>query len=150
MSHRGGKNKRKHKNGFVPRVRELKECEPEQEYGIVTKLLGNCRVECYCSDDTHRVCHIRGSMQKRIWIRAGDVVLVSLRDFDNSKGDIIHQYTSSEAEHLRQSKKFDPVALQNKAMSSVNINHVLEHGLTDQSVVQNDNESRIEIDFSTI
>jgi translation initiation factor 1A len=40
-------------------------------------------------------------MRKRVWINIGDIVLVSLREFQDSKADIIHKYTPDEARSLK-------------------------------------------------
>jgi translation initiation factor 1A len=72
-----------------------------QEYAQVTMMLGNRRVQCLCYDGKQRLCHIRGSMKKRVWISVGDIVLVALRDFQDDKGDIIHKYTTDEIRTLR-------------------------------------------------
>ena len=34
-------------------------------------------------------------------MRVGDVVIVSLRDFQDSKADVIHKYTDNEVRNLR-------------------------------------------------
>ena len=36
-----------------------------------------------------------------MWVNQGDIVLVSLRDFQDEKGDIIVKYTSEEARNLK-------------------------------------------------
>ena len=38
----------------------------------------------------------------KVWINAGDIVLVSLREFQDSKADIIHRYNADEARNLKQ------------------------------------------------
>lgn len=73
----------------------------DQEYGQVTKLLGNCRLEVSCFDGVNRLCHIRGSMRKKVWINVNDVVLVSLREFEPSKADIIYKYEIPEINYLK-------------------------------------------------
>lgn len=45
----------------------------------VLRMLGNGRLEAMCMDNTKRLCHIRGKMRKRVWINAGDIILVGLR-----------------------------------------------------------------------
>ena len=35
---------------------------------------------------------IRGNMRRRAWMKAGDIVLTSIRNFQDSKVDIIHVY----------------------------------------------------------
>jgi translation initiation factor 1A len=37
-----------------------------------------------------RLGHICGKMQKKVWITAGDIVLVGKRDFQDEKVDIVH------------------------------------------------------------
>ena len=49
--------------------------------GIAVKLLGFDRVLVKCQDGHERLCRIRGKMKRRVWIRLGDVVLVSPWDF---------------------------------------------------------------------
>ena len=40
-------------------------------------------------------------MRKRVWINVGDIVLVSLREFQDNKADIIWKYTPDEARSLK-------------------------------------------------
>jgi len=70
--------------------------------GIATKLLGYDRVMVKCQDGRERLCRIRGKMKRRVWIRVGDVVLVSPWDFESDKrGDLFWRYTRAQAEDLR-------------------------------------------------
>ncbi|MDH5754356.1 MAG: translation initiation factor eIF-1A [Candidatus Bathyarchaeota archaeon] len=70
--------------------------------GIAVKLLGFDRVLVKCQDGHERLCRIRGKMKRRVWIREGDVVLISPWDFQSDKrGDVIWRYTRSQAEWLR-------------------------------------------------
>ena len=41
-------------------------------------------------------------MRKKVWITAGDIVLVGKRDFQDEKVDIVHKYTADEARNLKQ------------------------------------------------
>ncbi len=71
-------------------------------FGVATKLLGNDRVLVKCQDGYERVCRIRGKMKRRVWIRLGDIVLVSPWDFQSSqRGDLIWRYTKGQADLLR-------------------------------------------------
>jgi len=70
--------------------------------GVAVKLLGFDRVLVKCQDGHERLCRIRGKMKRRVWIRQGDIVLVSPWDFQSDKrGDIIWRYKRSQAEWLR-------------------------------------------------
>lgn len=71
-------------------------------FGVAVKLLGYDRVLVKCQDGHERLCRIRGKMKRRVWIREGDIVLVSPWDFQTDKrGDLIWRYTRSQAEQLR-------------------------------------------------
>jgi len=70
--------------------------------GVAVKLLGFDRVLVRCQDGHERLCRIRGKMKRRVWIREGDIVLVSPWDFQSDKrGDIFWRYKRSQAEWLR-------------------------------------------------
>ena len=69
---------------------------------VATKLLGFDRVMVKYQDRHERLCRIRGKMKRRVWIREGDVVLVSPWDFQSDKrGDVVWRYTHSQADSLR-------------------------------------------------
>jgi translation initiation factor 1A len=97
----GNKHKKKKNNTVVEIERELIFKTEDQEYAQVTKLLGNCRLEAQCFDGKTRLCHIRGTMRKKVWIIVNDVVLVSLREYEDNKCDIIYKYTSKEVNKLK-------------------------------------------------
>ena len=70
--------------------------------GVAVKLLGFDRVLVKCQDGHERLCRIRGKMKRRVWIREGDIGLVSPWDFQSDKrGDVIWRYKRSQAEWLR-------------------------------------------------
>ena len=37
----------------------------------------------------------------QVWVGAGDIILVSLRDYQDEKGDVILKYTADEARQLK-------------------------------------------------
>ena len=43
---------------------------------------------------------IRGKLRKKIWINNGDIILVSLREYQDEKGDVILKYSADEARSL--------------------------------------------------
>ena len=70
--------------------------------GVVVKLLGFDRILVKCQDGHERLCRIRGKMKRRVWIREGDIVIVSPWDFQSDKrGDVVWRYTHAQAETLR-------------------------------------------------
>ena len=71
--------------------------------GIVIKNCGQTRMNIKCQDGETRLCRVRGKMKKRVWVREGDVVLISPWDFQSTeKGDIIFRYTNNQASLLRE------------------------------------------------
>ena len=83
----------------------------DQEFALVTKMLGNKRCELQCYDKKKRIGLIRGSkknMSKRNnWITPNALVLISLRSFStiDDKCDIIKLYSDEEVRFLLQHKK---------------------------------------------
>lgn len=83
-------------------LRKLVLPAPGDVLGIAMKMLGFDRILVKCQDGHERLCRIRGKMKRRVWIRVGDVVLVSPWDFQSDKrGDIFWRYTRAQAEMLR-------------------------------------------------
>jgi translation initiation factor 1A len=104
---KGGKNYKKGKHTSEEPV--VFEKHKDQMYGRIVKLLGGCNALVYCNDGRERLCHIRGSMRKKVWLGTGDIVLISIRDFDsslptsnNQKGDICVKYDPKVIYKLRE------------------------------------------------
>lgn len=95
----GGKGHKKSKNVNV--IKNVPFKVDGCEYGRVKDLLGNGRLRVVTLiDNKERIGHIRGSMYKKIWIGKDDIVLVSLRDFQDNKCDIIHKYDGEDVKYL--------------------------------------------------
>jgi translation initiation factor 1A len=76
--------------------------EEDEVFAVVTDMLGANRVKVRCADGVERTARIPGRMQKRIWIREDDVVLVEPWDWQDEKGDITWRYDKQEADQLRE------------------------------------------------
>jgi len=99
MSKRKGNGHKRKTSGT--KKRELEYKDDEQEYAQVTRMLGNGRCDVQCFDGVKRLAHIRGAMRNKIWIRLSDIILVSLRDYQDSKCDVIMKYTDEEVRNLK-------------------------------------------------
>jgi translation initiation factor 1A len=82
--------------------KSLRMPDDDEVFAIVTNMLGANRVKVQCMDGTERTARIPGRMQKRIWIREDDVVLVEPWDWQDEKADIEWRYTKQDADQLRQ------------------------------------------------
>jgi translation initiation factor 1A len=112
---KGGKNRRRGKNENEGTKRELVYKTEGQAYGQATRMLGGGRLEVYCFDGQTRLAHIRGKMRKKVWINQGDIVLLSLRSFQDDKCDVILKYTPDEARALKSCKEIPEGAKINEA-----------------------------------
>ena len=98
---KGGKNRRRGKNVEGDK-RELVFKDESQEYAQVVRMLGNGRLEALGFDGEKRLAHIRGKLRKKERINNGDIILLSLREFEDGKADVIQKYTPDEARALKQ------------------------------------------------
>tara|TARA_E500000178_G_C16978713_1_gene734665 strand:- start:939 stop:1487 length:549 start_codon:yes stop_codon:yes gene_type:complete len=93
---------------------------PEEEgeiYAVVTKMLGNGRVEVKCLDQKDRQCVIRqkfrGRGKRDNTIAMGSWILVGIREWETSKEgkmdtcDLLNVYTSSEVENRLKKSDID-------------------------------------------
>ena len=48
------------------------------------------------------MCTIRGKLRNRVWMNAGDIIMVGLREFGDDKADVIHKYYPEEAFELQE------------------------------------------------
>ena len=96
-----GGNKRKKGKKPVQEDRELRFANESEEYAQITKILGDGRFQCKCSDGIERIAHVRGKMRKRVWLANGDIILVSLREFEPEKCDVVEKYKDKELIKLK-------------------------------------------------
>ncbi len=83
-------------------VSDIRMPDDSEVFAEVTNMLGANRVTVRCADGVERTARIPGKMQKRIWIREGDIVLVEPWDWQDEKADITWRYEQAEAETLRE------------------------------------------------
>ena len=96
-----GGNKRKKGKKQVQEDRELRYKEESEEYAQIIKILGDGRFQCKCTDGVERVAHVRGKMRKRTWLANGDIILVSIREFEPEKCDVVEKYKEKEVAKLK-------------------------------------------------
>jgi translation initiation factor 1A len=98
----GKKHKRGKKDGYETKALRLK--EEGQEYAQIIALKGNCRFDVKCFDGKERMAIVCGAMRKRKFVNAKDIILVSLRDFQDDKCDIIDVYDDNQVHQLKSGK----------------------------------------------
>uniref|UniRef100_A0A6C0KZK3 S1-like domain-containing protein n=1 Tax=viral metagenome TaxID=1070528 RepID=A0A6C0KZK3_9ZZZZ len=100
----GGKKHKRNKNQNYE-TKALRTAEDGQTYAKIANCKGNCRFDVNCCDGKDRMAIMCGSMRKRKFVNAGDIVLVSLRDFQDSVCDIIDSYDENQAKKLKDMKE---------------------------------------------
>jgi translation initiation factor 1A len=105
---KGGKNHKKTKNkpintDFNENILITKDIENE-DYGKINKILGNGWVDVKLNSNQEILrCHISGKIRKRK-LMVDDIVLISIREFQKDRGDIIYKYSEQEINQLRKKK----------------------------------------------
>ena len=126
-NNKGGKKYKRNKNQVQENKNtRLKDVNQSQEYAQITKCLGNCRFEVLCFDGKKRMAIMCGKMRKRVFVNAHEIVLVSLREWQDSKCDIIDKYSASDVQKLKQ-KNIIPKSIK------------LEEKMDDEDEVMDDN-----------
>jgi translation initiation factor 1A len=93
-------------------VRSLAQKGDYTNYGMVTKVLGNChfmvRLNMENREVYARLCgkFRKGSNKRDNYVNLNSVVLVALRDFEDDKVDIIHVYKAEEVRQLKKSGEY--------------------------------------------
>ena len=98
---KGGKKHKRNKNQNIqPKNLRLK--EEGQEYAQIKRCKGNCRFDVLCFDGKERMAIMCGAMRSRRFVNANDIVLVSLREWQDSVCDIIHNYDENLTRKLKE------------------------------------------------
>ena len=69
-------------------------------FALASQILGGRRVTVLCEDGETRMARIPGKMRRRQWVREGDLIIVWPWDFQDSKADVKHRYTKTQAMYL--------------------------------------------------
>jgi len=128
---KGGKGKKRGKNkNPIIENKQLTLKDVQQDYAKVTKMLGNCRLNAINTDKQELLCIIRGNMRKKVYIKVGDIILISYRDFQVGKADIIAKYSNDDVMKLKKLGHLDTI--------------------TDNSIFSSTDDTDIAFDFDTI
>lgn len=82
-------------------LRRLRMPKEDEVFGTVEQLLGGSRMLVRCKDEKLRISRIPGKMRRRIWVRAGDIVIVKPWEVQgDKKGDVVWRYTKPQVARL--------------------------------------------------
>ena len=153
MPNKGGKGKKKAKNkGSQSTDKRLLTFKGEmEEYAKIIKSLGDRKMTVVLPDSSEMLALIPGRFRKRCWMSVGDVVLISRRDFQDTKVDIVHKYNSDELPKLIKEGEIPEFFLDTNATQDEND----EYGVTFENFEEDEDNKNIkkedfDFDFETL
>tara|TARA_B100001093_G_C26765925_1_gene987887 strand:- start:216 stop:695 length:480 start_codon:yes stop_codon:yes gene_type:complete len=105
---KGGKHKHKARKDHKPKslnIEQLKKIDG-QEYAFVKEKFSSQHYKLLCYDKVERLGCLRGKLRKAR-IKNADLVLVSIREFQDDKCDIIYHYKEEDIDKLLRVKAVD-------------------------------------------
>lgn len=104
MKNKGGGNKSKKqgRKNYKKKTLSLDDLTKDvgQEYAFVQDKFGDGRFNVMCYDKVTRRATVRGSIRNSCRIQKGSLILVSLREFEEMKCDILYEYLPDDIEKL--------------------------------------------------
>jgi len=132
---------------FLPKRDESQ----DQTYAVVTRMLGNRRILAKCEDQKERLCIIPGKFKgKKNWISVGNLILLNIRDYQDSKYDVIYVYTSNDFKRLKRDNelyKLIPEGFDDEATQNI---FFYENDKEEQKTETDNIDSSEEIDLETL
>ncbi|MDD5502734.1 MAG: translation initiation factor eIF-1A [Candidatus Thermoplasmatota archaeon] len=71
-----------------------------QIFAIADQIMGASHIKIMCADGKSRLGRIPGKMKRRMWIKPGDLLIVTPWYMDDEKADIKWRYTEIESVNL--------------------------------------------------
>tara|TARA_Y100000310_G_C20471860_1_gene710462 strand:+ start:136 stop:462 length:327 start_codon:yes stop_codon:yes gene_type:complete len=79
--------------------------------GILEERVGGSRARVKCLDGKTRICRIPGRLKRRLWVRAGNVIIVEPWELGgDEKGDIIYKYRPNQVAWLKKNGHLDKLS----------------------------------------
>ena len=83
-------------------IRRVRLPRGAQVFGIVLQRHGGSRMSVRCLDGKTRICRIPGRLNRRLWVRPNDIILVQPWELGgDEKGDVIFKYRPSQVNYLK-------------------------------------------------
>jgi len=70
-------------------------------FGCADLMLGSNHIRVWCGDGVTRLGRIKGKIKKRVWIREGDILIITPWSFQDEKCDIFYRYTKPQVNWLK-------------------------------------------------
>ena len=73
-------------------------------FGVAELMMGANHMWVRCIDGVTRLGRLKGKIQKKVWIREGDILIVVPWSFQDERCDIIYRYTGPQVEWLKRNR----------------------------------------------
>jgi translation initiation factor 1A len=70
--------------------------------GIIEQRYGGNKMKVSCLDGKERIGRVPGRLKRYLWLRPGDVIIISPWELDDEKGDILLKYKPNQIKWLKQ------------------------------------------------
>lgn len=147
MPKKGGKKKNNNNNNTEKRPLLYK--DDMQEYAKMTNMLGDRRIMVMLPDKTEVMAIIPGKFRKRCWMKKGDTLIVSRRDFQESKWDVCYKYNADEVRVLIRKDEIPSFFADNcseESNTNETIVEFVEEGTEENDIFEDSDEGEIDID----
>lgn len=115
-----GKKKNTKNVNLVGVKRVLIYKENMEEYAQMTKMLGDRRIIVMLPDKSESMAIIPGKFKKRCWIKVGDVLIISKRDYQDNKLDVLYKYSDEETRTLAKEREIPEFFLEASIPDKIN------------------------------
>jgi translation initiation factor 1A len=75
-----------------------------EQFASAELMMGANHIRVRCYDGVTRMGRIKGKIKKRVWIREGDILIVTPWSFQDEKCDILYRYLPPQVEWLRRNR----------------------------------------------
>ncbi len=144
-NNKGGKHKHKARKDHKPKslnIEQLKKIDG-QEYAYVKEKFSSQHYKLLCYDKVERLGCLRGKLRKAR-IKNGDLVLVSIREFQDDKCDIIYHYKEEDIDKLLRVKAVDSSFIKEGKLNIDEDNQ--DNSSDDEDIPVNDTTKEVSID----
>lgn len=137
---------RKHNRPRTLNIDDLKKING-QEYAHVTEKYGDGRYNLICYDKVTRLGIMRGKLKRYARLDRGGFVLVSLRDFEDNKCDIVEVYKEDDIEKLISAREVSSSFVKEGKLieSSKDNDNLIDFGGASNNLDERDEEDEVQV-----
>jgi translation initiation factor 1A len=91
---------------------------------------------------------IRGTIAKKCRLKTGDILLISIRDYDTKKVDVIYKYSNEEIKELSSANEFDTEFIKLSSHYNSESSNKRTEGIDNLEDIDNQEDMSVEVEFT--